>query len=200
MRTIKILFISDEPSPALWDYFEHSRLKGIDLIISCGDLPPQYLSFLATFFVGPVLYVHGNHDDCYVDTPPEGCTCIDGKVFEFQGIRIAGLGGSMRYRHGKFQYSEKQMLFRTMKLQYQIYRHRGLDILVSHAPAYGINDGTDLPHRGFRCFHRLLEKYHPRYFVHGHMHFSYNHLQKRVSRYQNTTVINAYERYVVEYP
>lgn len=101
------------------------------------------MSFLATFFVGPVLYVHGNHDDCYMDTPPEGCTCIDGEVFEFQGIRIAGLGGSMRYRHGKFQYSEKQMLFRTIKLQYQIHRHRGLEILVSHAPAYGINDGAD---------------------------------------------------------
>lgn len=200
MRNIKILFISDEPSPALWDYFEPSRLEGIDLIISCGDLPPQYLSFLATFFVGPVLYIYGNHDDCYLDTPPDGCTCIDGQVYEFEGIRIAGLGGSMRYRHGNFQYTERQMLFRTMKLQYQICRHRGLDILISHAPAYGINDGEDLPHMGFRCFHRLLEKYHPRYFVHGHMHFSYNHSQKRISMYQDTTIINACERYVLEYP
>lgn len=200
MRNIKILFISDEASPALWDYFEPSRLEGIDLIISCGDLPPQYLSFLATFFVGPVLYIYGNHDDCYLDTPPDGCTCIDGQVYEFEGIRIAGLGGSMRYRHGNFQYTERQMLFRTMKLQYQICRHRGLDILISHAPAYGINDGEDLPHMGFRCFHRLLEKYRPRYFVHGHMHFSYNHSQKRISMYQDTTIINACERYVLEYP
>ena len=200
MRNIKILFISDEPSPALWDHFEPSRLEGIDLIISCGDLPPQYLSFLATFFVGPVLYVYGNHDDCYLDTPPEGCTCIDGRVFEFEGIRIAGLGGSMKYRPGNFHYTEKQMLFRTMKLQRQIRRHRGLDILISHAPAFGINDGKDLPHMGFRCFHRLLEKYHPRYFVHGHMHFSYNPRQKRISEHRDITIINACERYVLEYP
>lgn len=199
MRRLKILFISDEPSPALWDYFEASRLEGIDLIISCGDLPPQYLSFLATFFQGPVLYVYGNHDDCYLDTPPDGCTCIDGQVYEFAGVRIAGLGGSMRYHHGKFQYTERQMFVRTIRLQHQIRRHRGLDIFVSHAPACGMNDGEDLPHRGFRCFYRLLEKYRPRYFVHGHIHLSYNPLQKRVSTYQDTTVVNACERYVVEY-
>lgn len=198
MKNIKILFISDEPSPALWDYFDPSRLDGIDLIISCGDLPPQYLSFLVTFFNGPLLYVHGNHDDCYLDTPPDGCICIDGKVYEFEGIRIAGLGGSMRYRRGTFQYTEKQMLLRTIKLQYRIFRCKGLDILVSHAPAYGVNDGADLPHRGFQCFHRLLEKYHPRYFVHGHMHFSYNPMQKRVSEHGDVTVINACKEYVLE--
>ena len=59
---MKILAIADMESPALWDYFEPGRLKGIDVILACGDLNPQYLSFLATFFSGPVLYVHGNHD------------------------------------------------------------------------------------------------------------------------------------------
>ncbi len=200
MKTVKILFISDEPAPALWDYFDSSRLDGIDLIISCGDLPPQYLSFLATFFKGRVLYVHGNHDDCYVNTPPEGCLSIEDRVYEFEGIRIAGLGGSMRYHHGKFQYSEWEMLVRTIVLQFQIYRHKGLDILVSHAPAYGIGDGKDLPHMGFQCFHRLFRKFKPKYFVHGHMHLSYNPFQKRVTEHQGVTVINAYERYVLEYP
>ena len=200
MKNIKILFIADEPSPALWDYFDASRLDGLDLIVSCGDLPPQYLSFLVTFFSGPLLYVHGNHDDCYEDTPPEGCICIDDRVYEFEGIRIAGLGGSMKYRNGTFQYTERQMLIRTLKLQRRIFRYRGLDILVSHAPAYGINDGTDLPHRGFQCFHRLLEKYHPRYFVHGHMHFSYSPMQKRVLKHGEVTVINACKEYVLEYP
>lgn len=199
MKSIKILLLSDEPAPALWDYFEESRLDGIDLIISCGDLPPQYLSFLATFFIGPVLYVHGNHDDCYLELPPEGCTCIDGKVYEFEGIRIGGLGGCVRYRRGKFQYTENQMVFRVLKLWVQILRHRGLDMFISHAPAYGINDGTDLPHRGFRCFRRLLKICHPRYFVHGHMHFSYDYRQKRISMVQDVTVINACGQYVLEY-
>lgn len=200
MKNIKILFIADEPSPTLWDYFDPSKLEDIDLIISCGDLPPQYLSFLVTFFNGPLLYVHGNHDDCYLNTPPEGCICIEDRIYEFEGIRIAGLGGSMKYRGGHFQYTEKQMLFRTLKLQCRISRRGGLDILVSHAPAYGVNDGLDLPHRGFSCFHRLLNKYHPRYFVHGHMHFSYGPMQKRVSKQGDVTVINACKEYVLEYP
>ena len=73
---MRILAVSDVESPALWDYFSPQRLEGIDVILSCGDLDPQYLSFLATFFPGPVLYVHGNHDGRYLDVPPEGCVCI----------------------------------------------------------------------------------------------------------------------------
>ena len=46
---MKILAIADVESKYLWDYFEKSKLEGIDLIISCGDLDPHYLSFLATF-------------------------------------------------------------------------------------------------------------------------------------------------------
>lgn len=60
---MKILAISDTESKILWDYFDKSRLEGIDVILSCGDLASEYLSFLATFFKGPVLYVHGNHED-----------------------------------------------------------------------------------------------------------------------------------------
>lgn len=199
MKNLKILFISDEPVPILWDYFDSTRLEGIDIVISCGDLPPQYLSFLATFFTGPVLYVHGNHDECYVETPPDGCTCIDGRVYEFDGVRIAGLGGCMKYKKGTFQYTERQMFLRTLRLYLRIFFHKGLDIFVTHAPAYGLNDGKDLPHRGFRCFHYLLQRFHPKYFVHGHMHFSYNYSQKRVCEHNNVTIINACEQYVLEY-
>lgn len=200
MKKLKILFISDEPVPVLWEYFDSSRLDGIDMVISCGDLPPQYLSFIATFFVGPVLYIHGNHDECYIETPPDGCTCIDGRVYKFKGVRIAGLGGCMKYRNGIFQYTEKEMFLRTLQLSLKILRHRGLDIFVSHAPAYGINDGKDLPHQGFRCFHYLLQRFKPKYFIHGHMHFSYNYLQKRTSKHNNITIINACEQYILEYP
>ena len=68
---MKILLLADEESKYLWDYFDKSKLEGIDLIISCGDLSPQYLSFLATFSHAPVLYVHGNHDVCYKDLENE---------------------------------------------------------------------------------------------------------------------------------
>ena len=49
---MKIMVLADKESPWLWDYFDKSKLEGIDLILSCGDLHPQYLSFLATFSRG----------------------------------------------------------------------------------------------------------------------------------------------------
>ena len=97
---MKILAVSDVESKALWDYFDKSRLEEIDMILSCGDLDPNYLSFLATFAHGPVLYIHGNHDTGYERTPPEGCVCIENRVFEYQGLRIAGLGGWLCVQSG----------------------------------------------------------------------------------------------------
>ncbi len=199
MKILKILIISDEESPALWDYFDRSKLADIDLIISCGDLAPQYLSFLATFCSGPVLYVHGNHDECYADTPPEGCICIDDCLYEYQGLRILGLGGSMRYRPGDFQYTQKEMTWRIRKLWFKIRRKKGFDLLVTHSPAKGLGDGEDLPHQGFDAFRDLLDKYAPPFFIHGHMHLNYGR-SKRISQYQQTIIVNAFEKYVIECP
>jgi Icc-related predicted phosphoesterase len=196
---MKILVLADTESLYLWDFFEKSKLEGIDVILSCGDLHPHYLSFLATFFTGPVLYVHGNHDDCYEETPPEGCICIDGKVFEYEGVRFVGLGGSMRYKKGTNQYTQKQMNWRIAKLLPRIYWKKGFDILVTHSPAWKIGDGEDLPHTGFKGFRYLLEKFTPRYFIHGHVHMNYQRNVRRITSYQDTTIVNAYERYIIEW-
>ncbi|MGN0333838.1 MAG: metallophosphoesterase [Lachnospiraceae bacterium] len=196
---MKILAISDEESPYLWDYFQKSKLEGIDLIISCGDLDPRYLSFLATFTSAPVLYVHGNHDEKYDQIPPEGCICIDDTIYVYKGIRILGLGGSMRYRDGEYQYTEWGMRKRVGKMMFKLLKHGGFDILVTHAPAYQLNDARDLPHQGFKIFTDLIEKYKPRFFLHGHVHMSYGRKHKRYDKYQDTHVINAFERCVFEY-
>ena len=51
---MRILAIADVEAKALWDHFDRRRLEGVDMILSCGDLDPQYLSFLATFTAAPV--------------------------------------------------------------------------------------------------------------------------------------------------
>ena len=197
---MNILVLADEESKYLWDYFEKSKLDGIDLIISCGDLKPQYLSFLATFAKVPILYVHGNHDAIYDETPPDGCICIDDDLYVYNGIRILGLGGSQCYNFGAYQYNEKEMRSRIFKLRRKLRKYGGFDILVTHSPAFELNDGEDLPHRGFQAFRDLLDKYKPKYFLHGHVHLTYNWQQKRICTYNDTTtVINAYERYLFEY-
>lgn len=195
---MKILLLADEESRYYWDFFEKSKLDGIDLIISCGDLAPQYLSFLATFTAAPVLYVHGNHDYCYDETPPDGCICIDDKVYVHNGVRIMGLGGSMKYNRGAYQYTEKEMHRRALKMRHKIWFHKGIDIFVAHSPAYKLHDSEDLPHTGFATFLEIMEKYEPKVFAHGHVHANYGRDFKRESVYKNTRVINAYEKYIIE--
>ena len=193
---MRILAIADEESKYLWDFFEKEKLAGIDLILSSGDLNPNYLSFLATFTTAPVLYVHGNHDDKYERIPPEGCICIENQIYVHEGIRILGLGGSMRYRPGINQYTEKEMVKRVKKLRFQLFMKGGFDILLTHSPAYQLNDGRDLPHQGFQVFNTLMDKYHPRFFIHGHVHMAYGRQHKRYDQYGETHVVNAYERCV----
>lgn len=105
----------------------------------------------------------------------------------------------MRYKPGPHQYTERQMKQRVAKLWLKLLRNRGFDILVSHAPAYQLNDGRDLPHQGFQAFRTLLEKYKPKFFLHGHVHMSYGRKHKRYDRYLDTHVINAFERCVFDY-
>lgn len=196
---MKILAIADEESKYLWDFFEKEKLDGIDLILSSGDLNPHYLSFLATFTTAPVLYVHGNHDDKYEKIPPDGCICIEDQIYVHEGVRILGLGGSMRYRPGINQYTEKEMAKRVKKLRWQLFRKGGFDILLTHAPAYQLNDGRDLPHQGFQVFNTLMDKYQPRFFIHGHVHMAYGRQHKRYDQYGETHVINAFGRCTFDY-
>ena len=147
---MRIMALADTPDKMLWDYLDKRLLEGVELILSCGDLPAEYLSFLTCFTHAPVLYVHGNHDVRYQTAPPEGCICIEDQVYDAGGVRILGLGGSMRYKDGPCMYTEKEMAARIRKMRYKLWRAGGFDILLTHAPAYRLGDMADLPHTGFR--------------------------------------------------
>ena len=195
---MKILIVSDEECPSLWDYYVPGRLSAYDLILSCGDLNASYLSFLVTMARCPLLYVHGNHDTRYNMYPPEGCDCIEDKIVEYNGLRILGLGGCRKYHPGPHQYTDKEMRRRIRKLRLALLRTGGVDIVVTHAPPKGLGDGEDPAHWGFQALVELLDKYHPPILVHGHVHTSYNHQIPREISYQGTRILNACERYVFE--
>ena len=197
---MKLLLVSDEESAFLWDYFQPGTLDGIDLILSCGDLKADYLSFLVTMGRAPLLYVHGNHDVNYVNHPPEGCDCIDGDLVTVKGLRIMGLGGSMMYSRGPHQYTERQMERRIRRMKLKLMQAGGVDIVLTHAPVRGFGDQDDLAHRGFEAFLPLLYKYRPQYLIHGHVHKRYSSKMERVLHYGDTTIINASGRYVLEIP
>lgn len=195
---MKILLLSDVESSYIWDHFQPEKFKDIELMISCGDLKAEYLSFLVTMIKAPLFYVHGNHNGDYLLRPPEGCRSIDDRLITYKNIRILGLGGSKRYNKGDFQYTEDEMKRRILKLTPKIIWNKGFDIFVTHSGAYGIGDDSDLCHEGFKSFNQLLDKYSPKYFIHGHSHLNYS-FKPRIVQYKNTTVINAYERYTLDY-
>ena len=197
---MKILLVSDEEDRFLWDYYTPGRLKGIDLILSAGDLKAEYLSFLVTMANRPLLYVPGNHDGGYAQRPPEGCQCIDGKLVTVGGLRILGLGGSALYNGGPHQYTEKQMRRRIHRLRLKLALTGGVDIVLTHAPVRGFGDEDNMTHRGFEAFLPLLDQYQPRYLVHGHIHQRYGVNRPRCYQYNETTIVNATGRYILEFP
>ena len=188
---MKILAVADAESPAYYDYYTPGKLDEFDLILSCGDLHKKYLEFLVTMARCPLLYVRGNHDDALNGDPPEGCECVEDRLYVYNGVRILGLGGSFRYREGENVYTEEQMRRRIRKLWLSLKRHGGFDILLTHAPARHINDFDTLTHRGFACFGELLDRYAPRYFVHGHIHQNYGMNIPKVPPHGETTILNA---------
>ena len=197
---MKILALADEESPALWEYYVPGRLKEYDLVISCGDLSAKYLEFIATMGRAPVVYVPGNHDVRYTTDPPEGCDCIDGHFVTFNGVRILGLGGCRWYRPGPYQVTEREMRRKIRRLKFQLWRHKGVDIVVTHAPPEGVGDGEDNAHRGFEALIDLIDKYKPAYLLHGHVHANYDSRFIREREYNGTKVINVGERYTLEVP
>lgn len=195
---MKILLISDREEPYLWDYYKPGRLSDYDLILAAGDLKANYLEFLVTMARCPLVYVHGNHDGLYESRPPEGCDCADDKLLTVKGLRILGLGGSGWYGGGSFQYTERQMEKRIRRLRWKIRRAGGVDIILTHAPARGYGDDDTPAHRGFEAFLPLIDKLQPRYFIHGHVHLNYSNQSCRVYQRGETTIINAFGRYVID--
>ncbi len=196
---MKILSVSDYTDPVLHERFDASCHPKADLILACGDLPPEYLVFLRKAFKAPLYYVRGNHDIRHDSSPPDGCMNIHGKIVEFKGIRMMGLEGSRWYNGGPVQYTEARMRKMIRRLWLSLWWGKGVDIIIAHAPPGHINDAEDLCHRGFRIFRRLIDKYSPAWFIHGHIHQNFPDPSKRVTLVDKTKVVNTCGYYFFEF-
>jgi hypothetical protein len=189
--TIRVLAVSDEEScarPA-----DAGRLRTAELILACGDLSAEYLGQLMDALDRPLVFIPGNHDPdlsgyrvsragltLRAGLParppwPDGAVNADGRVVEIAGLRVAGLGGCLRYGGGPNQYTERQQARRSRALRRRarwraLRDGRGIDVLLTHAPPRGIGDGDDIAHRGFRCYHGLIAALRPAALLHGHVH------------------------------
>ena len=189
------------PYKRLWSEYGRETLRKTDLVLSCGDLPSSYLSYMTCFCSGPVVYVHGNHDRA-MKRSPRGVHQRGGPRGAGPGIRILGLGGSMRYRpDAPTMFTEAEMARRIRRLRRELRGTGGFDLLLTHSPVAGLGDQQDLPHRGFECFKPLLSTYRPRVMFHGHVHQSYSGASFRRERdWDGIPVINACGSYTYEWP
>jgi Icc-related predicted phosphoesterase len=196
---LKILVISDEIAPALYEHFTKDRFQDVELVISCGDLSGHYLEFIISMLNVPCYYVPGNHDEKFVDNPPPGWVPLDDKLICHQGVSILGLGGSRKYKSGPFQYSDSEMTRRVLRIKLGLWlKKKTIDIFVTHAPAYDIGDIKNSPHQGFKAFRDILDGYQPKFFLHGHVHLNYTRHPRQMS-YGKTKVINGYQYHVFDY-
>ena len=219
---MKILCVSDQIDPLVYSSNIKERYKDIDFVISAGDLPMEYLDFIVSSLNKAVYFVFGNHNlneyglyhgttDKYKtgleqtminDSECHGTTYIGFKAIKDNSLLIAGVSGSLRYNKGLNQYTDKQMKRKLISLipsllLNKIRYGRFLDILVTHASPEGIHDKTDPCHRGFRSFLWFMEVFKPKYLIHGHIHL-YDMQDIRVSKYHETTVINAYSHFILD--
>ena len=200
---VKILCISDRVESMLHGPNLTSYARGVEAVISCGDLPFDYLEYIVTFLGVPVYYVLGNHDPG-PDGPeyPGGCTPLDGRVVEADGMVLAGLSGSPLYSGGPNQYTEGEMRRRAWALSLRI-RWRALigrpkpRIFVTHSPPLGFGDAEDVAHVGFQSFVDLIDRHEPSLWLHGHVHL-YGPDQERVIRKGETKIINVYGHRILE--
>ncbi len=200
---MKVLAVADRVSELVYGPGIRTHFGDVDLVISCGDLPYEYLEYIVTLLAVPLLFVHGNHDPAWRESEagvepasPGGCIDLHGRGVAHKGLLVAGLEGSPRYKPGPYQYSERGMAWQARRLWPRLLLNRVrygryLDVLVTHAPPFGIHDAGDPCHVGFRSLLRFLDRFRPRYLMHGHVHLCGCGAPWR-TEYRETCVINVY--------
>lgn len=206
---MKILAVSDKVMDVIYSPAISANFGDVDLVIACGDLPLYYLEFIVSSLNVPCFFVYGNHDlnvkqtsTGRVSVHPPGWVNLDKRSVCVKGLLLAGFEGSLRYHpHGVHQYTQTDMRRNALQLVPKVIANRllhgrYLDILVAHSPPFGIHDGPDYPHVGFKVFLTLMERFRPRYLFHGHKHV-YGRETTRTA-FMDTEVINVYPYRVIE--
>ncbi|MCL2758902.1 MAG: metallophosphoesterase [Treponema sp.] len=216
---MKILCISDQIDPQVYSPKIKERFADVDLILSAGDLPMDYLDFIISSLNKPLFFVFGNHHTedlrhykklwntqmLQDDSNYLGCGAIHlGTKIKTEGdFILAGLGGCMRYNNGFNQYTDFEMFIEITKLiprliWNRIFKGRYVDVLLTHAPPKGIHDKNDRCHLGFKAYLWFMKVFKPKFLVHGHIHL-YDLTDIRSTTWKKTTVINAYSHYVINF-
>jgi Icc-related predicted phosphoesterase len=201
---MKILAVSDTEIGFIYSPMVRERFENVDLIVSCGDLPYYYLEYIISMLNIPLYFVRGNHaskiefsSSGVSRSSPWGAIDLHERVFEDDtGLLLAGLEGSINYNQGPHQYTQTEFWLKAFKLVPRFLVNKALlgrylDVLVTHAPPWGIHDMEDRPHHGIKAFNWLIKVFQPQVLLHGHIHL-YRQDTLRHTRVGKTMVTNVY--------
>jgi uncharacterized protein len=178
-RPIRWLAVSDDEEPALAFEANRDALGTLDSILGAGDLPPDYLGFLADAFGVQLRYVRGNHDrgghwsESVTVSSPQALP--SGAIDEIDGIPVLALEWpGIRHRDRKRHDGSAVRDVVRLAIRLMLRRLRGRAtpaVVLSHAPPKGVGDSQeDSYHEGFSAYRWLLDRSRPPLWLHGHVH------------------------------
>jgi Icc-related predicted phosphoesterase len=203
---MKFLCVAEQIDSYVYSKLIKERFAGVDAVLCAGDVPLEYIDYLALSLEKPVFCVQGDHHFYAEARQLPKADAVDFRcirpVIAGKTVLIAGAPGSLRHSGHPAQYTDGQMALRLLALVPALIvnklRHgRFLDIFLTHAPPAGVNDFDEPAFKGFPCYKRFIQKYKPSFHVHGHIHL-YNEKDPRSAKCGATTVVNVCGHYVIE--
>lgn len=201
-QRVQVLAFSDRVTELLQGDDAKEKFQNVDLLLACGDIPYYYIENVMGNFGIPTFFVRGNHDKVEeygakgIRKKPMGAVNLDSRVINHNNILMAGFEGSFRYKVGPFMYSQSEMWFKVINIVPKLIWNklvygRYLDIMISHAPPWGLYPKTDHVHQGFKAFNWLIRNFKPSYHFHGHVHIDRKTMESEHLLHQ-TKVLNTY--------
>lgn len=136
--------------------------EGVELICTLGDLERSDILELEQITAIPKIGVYGNH--CSGNYMPEiGIVNMHLQTAQLGSIRLGGFEGCVRYKEGDAPMFTQEQAARLLQ------NFPPVDVFLSHAPPYGINDEPEeVTHQGFHALRKYLDEQQPRLWLHGH--------------------------------
>jgi len=137
-----------------------------DVTIVAGDItqfgPGDMATLLLDQFPGKVLALPGNIDtaDVWDGIDKSHAVNVHRNQVSVQGMSFAGING--------VDDGETELILTDDHLKHSF---EGIDVLITHVPPYGFQDSVFLgKHAGSRAVRRIVDHFHPRLVISGHIH------------------------------
>ena len=161
-KTKSMAFIAD--THGLLEDWQVKEISNCDFVFLLGDHLLGDIAKVCKYIPNKKIFgVQGNHDTDYFDE--FGVKNIHGKVFQLNGIKILGMGGSYKYKNGDFPLLTQEECENILKDKPSV------DLLITHDGWYSPNN--EVAKRGLMGIGKYIYDKKVPLHIHGHQHISF---------------------------